>query len=43
MENPEGTFILKMVVTTVTIDGIIYDSWDCRYRSVYTARRIKLH
>lgn len=27
---------------TVMIDGIIYDSWDCRYRSVYTARRIPL-
>lgn len=38
---PEGTFILKMAGhITVMIDGIIYDSWDCRYRSVYTAWRI---
>lgn len=38
---PEGTFILKMAGhITVMIDGIIYDSWDCRYRSVYTSWRI---
>lgn len=38
---PEGTFILKMAGhITVMIDGVIYDSWDCRYRSIYTAWRI---
>lgn len=38
---PEGTYILKMAShITVMVDGIIYDTWDCRYRSVYTAWKI---
>ncbi len=38
---PKGTYILKMAGhITVMIDGVIYDTWDCRYRSVYTAWKI---
>ena len=41
--HPKGTYILKMSGhVTVCIDGIIYDTWDCSYRSVYTAWEIKL-
>jgi len=39
--HPKGTYILKMAGhITVCIDGIIYDTWDCSYRSVYTAWEI---
>lgn len=38
----EGTYILKMLGHfSVCIDGVILDTWDCRYRSVYTAWKIK--
>lgn len=38
---PKGTYILKMAGhISVMIDGVIYDTWDCRYRTVYTAWKI---
>ena len=40
--HPEGTYILKMLGhVVVCIDGVILDTWDCSYRSVYTAWKIK--
>jgi len=40
--HPQGTYILKMAGhVTVCIDGTILDTWDCTYRSVYTAWEIK--
>jgi len=40
--HPKGTFILKMAGhITTCIDGVILDTWDCSYRSVYTAWEIK--
>ena len=37
----KGTYILKMAGhITVVIDGVLYDLWDSRYRSVYTAWKI---
>ncbi len=40
--HPEGTYILKMAGhLAVCIDGVILDTWDCSYRSVYTAWEIK--
>ena len=40
--HPIGTYILKMAGhITACIDGIIYDTWDCSYRSVYTAWEIR--
>ena len=40
--HPKGSYILKMAGhITVCIDGVIYDTWDCTYRSVYTAWEIK--
>jgi hypothetical protein len=40
--HPKGTFILKMAGhVSVCIDGVILDTWDCTYRSVYTAWEIK--
>jgi len=39
--HPLGTFILKMAGhVTVCIDGVIKDTWDCTYRSVYTAWKL---
>ena len=36
--HPKGTYILKMAGhVTACIDGVILDTWDCTYRSVYTA------
>lgn len=40
--HPKGTFILKMAGhITCVVDGVILDTWDCSYRSVYTAWIIK--
>jgi hypothetical protein len=40
--HPKGTYILKMAGhITVCVDGVILDTWDCSYRSVYTAWEIK--
>jgi hypothetical protein len=39
--HPKGTFLIKMAChVTVCIDGVILDTWDCSYRSVYTAWEI---
>jgi len=39
--HPKGTYILKMEGhITACIDGVILDTWDCTYRSVYTAWEI---
>ncbi len=39
--HPKGTYILKMAGhITTCIDGVILDTWDCTYRSVYTAWEI---
>jgi len=39
--HPKGTYILKMAGhISVMIDGVIYDTWDCRYRTVYTAWKV---
>ncbi len=39
--HPEGTYILKMAGhITVCKNGVILDTWDCTYRSVYTAWEI---
>ena len=39
--HPKGAYILKMAGhITACIDGIILDTWDCSYRSVYTAWEI---
>jgi len=36
-----GTYVLKMTGhVTVCKDGVILDTWDCTYRSVYTAWKI---
>ena len=36
-----GTYILKMAGhVSVCIDGVIMDTWNCTYRSVYTAWKI---
>ncbi len=38
---PKGTFLIKMAGhVTVCVDGVILDTWDCSYRSVYTAWKI---
>jgi hypothetical protein len=40
--HPKGSYILKMAGhITACVDGIILDTWDCSYRSVYTAWEIK--
>ena len=40
--HPKGTYILKMAGhVTTCVDGVILDTWDCTYRSVYTAWEIK--
>jgi len=39
--HPEGIYILKMAGhVTCCKDGVILDTWDCSYRSVYTAWEI---
>jgi len=39
--HSKGTYILKMAGhITACIDGVILDTWDCSYRSVYTAWEI---
>ena len=39
--HPKGNYILKMAGhVTACIDGVILDTWDCTYRSVYTAWEI---
>ena len=39
--HPKGTYILKMAGhITACVDGVILDTWDCSYRSVYTAWEI---
>lgn len=36
--HPEGTYILSMAGhVSVCMDGVIFDTWDCTYRSVYAA------
>jgi hypothetical protein len=38
MFHPKGRYVLKMTGhVTVCIDEVIYDTWDCTYRSIYTA------
>ena len=40
--HPKGTFVLKMSGhITVCKDGVILDTWDCSYRSVYTAWKVE--
>jgi hypothetical protein len=40
--HPKGTYILKMAGhITACVDGVILDTWDCSYRTVYTAWEIK--
>jgi len=42
MLHPKGTYVLKMAGHVVAcIDGVVLDTWDCSYRSVYTAWEIK--
>ncbi len=39
--HPKGKYVLKMAGHVVAcIDGVILDTWDCSYRSVYTAWEI---
>lgn len=39
---PKGIFILKMLKHfSVCVNGVILDTWDCSYRSVYTAWEVK--
>jgi hypothetical protein len=39
--HPNGNFILKMAGhVTCCKNGVILDTWDCSYRSVYTAWEI---
>lgn len=39
--HPKGTYILNMAGhMTCCKDGVILDTWDCSYRSVYTAWEI---
>ncbi len=40
--HPKGKYILKMAGhITTCINGVIYDTWNCTYRSVYTAWEIE--
>ncbi|NLC97306.1 MAG: hypothetical protein GX675_07040 [Erysipelotrichaceae bacterium] len=42
MLHPKGTYIVKLAGhITCIIDGVILDTWDCGYRSVYTAWEVK--
>ncbi len=39
---PVGKYIVKMAGhITCCIDGVIHDTWDCSYRTVYTAWKIE--
>jgi hypothetical protein len=39
--HPKGTYILKMAGhITACVNGVILDTWNCSYRSVYTAWKI---
>ena len=39
--HPRGTYIIKMAGhVTCCKDGVILDTWDCSYRSIYTAWEI---
>lgn len=39
---PEGTYIVSMAGhLSVIEDGVLYDLWDCRPKSVYTAWKVK--
>ena len=41
--HPQGTYILKMAGHVVAcVNGVIQDTWDSTYRSVYTAWVISL-
>jgi hypothetical protein len=38
---PRGRYILEMAGhTSVMVDGVIYDSWDCSKKCVYTAYKL---
>ena len=38
----KGTYLLNMAGhITVVVDGILYDLWDCRHKTVYTAWKLK--
>jgi hypothetical protein len=38
---PKGRYILQMANhVSVCIDGVIYDTWDCRQRCVYLAFKV---
>lgn len=40
-EYPKGAYILRMAHhLTCCIDGVIYDTWDCRDKCVYNAYKI---
>lgn len=39
---PNGRYILNMAGHwTACVDGVIYDTWDCREKCVYTAYRLR--
>ena len=39
---PKGTYIVSMAGhLSVVEDGVLYDLWDCRHKSVYTAWKVK--
>ena len=39
---PKGTYLLRMAGhLTAVKDGVIYDTWDCSQKCVYTAWKIK--
>ena len=41
-QYPEGKFILQMAGHwTACVDGVIYDTWDCREKCVYSCYRVK--
>ena len=38
---PKGSYILNMAKhLSCCVDGVIYDTWDCSDKCVYTAYRI---
>ncbi len=39
---PKGTYIVSIAGhLSVVEDGVLYDLWDCRHKSVYTAWKVK--
>lgn len=41
-EFAKGTYVLSMAGhLCACVDGVIYDTWDCRSKCVYTAFRVK--